>query len=143
MDEINKQGIFLLDIYMLDYYGVKVFFQVCKTTENSVFLVELATKRYKNGIMLTKNLNASKNPYIILNNNTRTKSTYEVSPTKLDTNEYMLPIEVKINSKLYLEAQKHISYPIYGTAYAVHIKDYLNKYWINEQEKTVEKIALA
>ena len=67
MDELNDYGIFLLDIYVLNYYGIKVFFQVCKTTEKSVYLIELATKRYKNGIMLTKNFSASKKPYIILN----------------------------------------------------------------------------
>ena len=50
MNEPNRYGIYLLDMYMLDYYGIKLFFQVCKTTENSVFLVELATKRYKDGI---------------------------------------------------------------------------------------------
>lgn len=138
MNELNNQGIFLLDVFMLDYCGIKVFFQVCKTTEKSVFLVELATKRYKNGIMLTKNLSVSKKPYIIINNNTRTRSTYEVYPINMDmeNREYWLPIEIKINSRIYKEARKEYS-PI-GIAYAVPIRDFLNKYWLEDEE--IEKI---
>lgn len=132
MDELNDYGIFLLDIYVLNYYGIKVFFQVCKTTEKSVYLIELATKRYKNGIiMLTKNFSASKKPYIILNNNTRRKSTYEVYPVKNGYGHY-LPIEVKLGSRLHEEALNRTDFPIAGTAYAVPVRDVLNKYWVDD-----------
>ena len=139
MNELNNKGIFLLDVFMLDYCGIKVFFQVCKTTDESVLLVELATKRYKNGIMLTKNLLVSKKPYIIINNNTHTRSTYEVYPINMENREYWLPIEIKMGSKLYSEA--HSDYPPIGIAYAVPIRSFLNKYWIDDKE--IEKISQA
>ena len=65
-DELNKYDIFLLDVFVLNYYGILVFFQVCKTKKDSVFLVELATKRYKNGITLTKGFKASKKPHSVI-----------------------------------------------------------------------------
>lgn len=142
-DELNEQGIFLLDIYMLDYYGIKVFFQVCKTRKNSVYLVELATKRYKNGTMLTKTIKASKKPIIITSNNTYTKSTYKVYPVKL-YNEYWLPIDIKYGSSINNLAKEYVDYPSFGTAYAIPIKDYLNKYWEQREKKQKEeKIWLA
>ena len=49
---MNVHGVFLQDIYLLSYCGIKVIFQVCKTYERSVCLIELATKKYKNGISL-------------------------------------------------------------------------------------------
>ena len=129
MNELNDSNIFLLDIFVLNYYGILVFFQVCKTTEKSVFLVELATKRYKNGIMLTKRLRTSKNPYIILTNNTHTKSDYEVYPSRMG-----LPIEITYGSKLHREAEKINGFAITGTFYAVHCWDYLNKYWVSSEK---------
>lgn len=135
MHEINEKGIMLLDVFMLDYCGIKVFFQVCKTTKKSVFLVELGIKKYKNGITLLKGFKPSKNPYIITINNTQTKSTYEVFPEKIDDNEYWLPIEIKMGSKIYIKAiTKNREYPPIGTAYAVPIKEYANKYWENSTE---------
>ena len=128
-NELNDFNIFLLDIFVLNYYGILVFFQVCKTTEKSVFLVELATKKYKNGIMLTKRLTTSKNPYIILNNNTHTKSDYEVYPSRVG-----LPIEVEYNSRLYNEALEKNGVALAGTFYAVHCWDYLNKYWVSNKK---------
>ena len=138
-NELNKYGIFLLDIYLLDYYGVKVFFQVCKTTTETVYLVELATKTTKYGIMLTKTIKASKKPIIIHQNNTYTKSNYEVRPINLKDNEIWLPIEINYNDPIYIEAKKYYDYPAYGFAYAVPITDVLNKYWEKPVEKNKEK----
>ena len=129
----------LLDVFALNYYGILVFFQVCKVTENSVFLVELATKRYKNGIRLTKHFSASKKPYIILNNNIYTRSTYEVYPIR-NGYSYLLPIEVDIDSPLYQEALNRTEYPVLGTVYASPIYDYANKYWIIEDFNINEKL---
>lgn len=142
-DELNKYDIFLLDVFVLNYYGILVFFQVCKTKQNSVFLVELATKRYKNGITLTKGFKASKKPHIILNNNTHTKSTYEVYPVPNGYN-VMLPIEIDINTPIYQEAWERTEYPIIGTVYAKPVYDYANKYWIEETgEEKVEVNGIA
>lgn len=140
MNEINKYGIFLLDIYLLDYYGIKVFFQVCKTTKDTVFLVELATKRTKQGIMLTKRIKASKKPYIIHTNNTYTKTKYEVQPINLNDREYWLPIEINYGDKIHTDAFKYCDFPSVGYAYAVPIKDYLNKYWEKPKECETETI---
>lgn len=138
-NEINDYGIFLLDYYLLDYYGIKVFFQVCKTRRNSVYLVELATKTNKYGIMLTRTIKASKKPKIIRFNNTYTKSQYQVYPISLKDNEYWLPIEIKIGDPIYEEAKKYCDYPAFGYAYAVPIKDVLNKYWEVPKEKEPEE----
>ena len=132
MNEINKYGIFLLDIYLLNYYGVKVFFQVCKTTKETVFLIELATKETKEGIMLTKRIKASKKPLIIRENNTHTKSKFEVKPIQLNSlnrNDYWLPIDIKVGDPIWNEAQKYNEFPAFGVAYAVKITDVINKYW--------------
>lgn len=130
MNELNDNGIFLLDVFVLNYYGILVFFQVCKTTEETVFLVELGTKRYKNGITLTKRFRAARKPLIILNNNTHTKSTYEVVPYKMT-----VPINVTYGSPLYKKALEKTEFPITGTYYAEKVLEYANKYWITETEK--------
>ena len=128
MNELNDNGIFLLDVFVLNYYGILVFFQVCKTTEKTVFLVELGTKRYKDGITLTKRFKAAKKPYIILNNNTHTRSTYEVVPYKMT-----VPIMIDLDMPIYKEALKRTELPIVGTFYAEKIVDYANKYWITRE----------
>lgn len=134
-DELNKHGIFIGDVFILNYCGIKVLFQVCKTTKNSVFLVELATKRYKDGIMLTKSIKASKNPLIINKDNTHTHSTYEVVPIKLEK-DYWLPIEIKPFSKIHIMALQRngFEYAPTGYAYAVPVKEYYNRYWTDSTE---------
>ena len=141
-DELNECGIFLLDIYLLDYYGIKTFFQVCKTTQKTVYLVELATKKTKYGIMLTKHIKASKKPLIICFNNTPTKTQYQVKPINLNGKEFWLPIPINYGDPIYKEAEKYDSCPACGYAYAVPIKDVINKYWEKpvEIEKEEEKI---
>lgn len=135
-NELNECGIFLLDIYLLDYYGIKTFFQVCKTTKETVYLVELATKTTKYGIMLTKHIKASKKPLIVRFNNTYTKSQYEVKPINLNGKEFWLPIPINYGDPIYKEAEKYDFCPACGYAYAVPIKDVINKYW----EKPVETV---
>ena len=126
MNEINEQGIMLLDVYAIKYNNSMVFFQVCKTKKNSVTLIELASKPYLDGIMLDPAMVASKKPIIIKKNNTFTKSTFEVKPIKWEK-DYWLPIE--FNGFVY---------------YAVPLKDYRNKVWtvLPEKEET-EEIGLA
>ena len=129
-DELNRFGIFLMDIFMLDYYGVQVFLQVTKTTDETVFLTELATKKTKYGTMLTKRLVPSKTPLIVLKDNTPTKTTYEVKPINLKGKEYWLPIEIGYGDPIYREALKYHESPVYGYAYAVPIKEVIGKYWL-------------
>lgn len=134
-DELNEFDIMLLDTYILDYYGIKVFFQVCKTKPKSVCLVELATKKTKYGIMLTKQIKASKKPLIITENNTYTKSQYEVYPINLNGDEYWLPIPIDRNSPIYKEALQYEDCPSCGIAYAVPIKEIINMYWDCPEKK--------
>ena len=127
-DELNIYGVCLLDVYMLDYCGVKVFFQVCRTRAETVFLTELATKKTKYGIMLCSGLGSSKKPLVVTEGNTHTKSRYEVKPIRIE-NEYWLPIEVKPGDPLYLEALKFVDCPPCGHAYAVPVGEVVNRYW--------------
>lgn len=138
MNELNDKSVFLGDVYCLNYYGILVFFYVSKTTAKTVYLVELGTKRYKNGIMLTKNLKASKKPYIILNNNTYTKTTYEVIPEK----NLSLPIMITSDLPIYKKALDNVDFPLTGVFYAEKIFDYINRYWVvdNFNEK-LDKIS--
>lgn len=119
--------IYINDVFMLNYYGIRVIFQVANVSEDEkeIYLVELATKRYKDGYTLTKNLDTSKNPFIIKKNNARTKTTYKVSPNE-DGTFYVL---VPMYSKLFWEALKYVEYPKTGYVLAVPFKDYLNTYW--------------
>ena len=130
---INEYGVFIGDVYVLNYYGVLVFFRVCETRKETVFLVELGTKKYKNGIMLRKGLKASKTPLVVLKNNTYSKTNFEVKPIKLFDEQYWLPIEVKYGDPLHKEACKYHEFPSVGFVYAVPLEDYLNKYWENDK----------
>lgn len=128
-NELNEQSIIIGSFYILNYYDILVFFRVCKTTKKSVYLIELGTKKYKDGIILTKGFKASKKPLVILNNNTWQKSTYEVFPQKDG-----LPIEIEFGSKLYNEALKRTDFPLCGTVYAELIQDIWKWYWVIEEK---------
>ena len=128
---VNKHHVYIQDIYILSYYGIKVVFQVAKVTENSVFLVELATKRYKDGLTLTKGLKTSKKPYFVKGNNTRSGTTFEVFTREDKT----LPIRIWYDSDIFWEAAKRVSAPLVGTCLAIPFNDkYLSAYWIIEKE---------
>ena len=136
MDELNDFGVFLGDIYVLNYYGILVFFYVCKTTERTVFLVELETKPYKNGLILTETLKASKKPLIIVNNNTYTKTTYEVMPTK----ELFLPIQITTDLPIYEKALECTDYPLTGVFYISKVVNHVGKYWVCNSSEKIDRI---
>ena len=141
-NRLNDLDIIVLDTYVLNYYGILVFFQVCKTTEKTVFLVELGTKKYKNGITLTKNLKPSKNPLIITQNNTWRKSTYEVKPV----NNHTLPIMIDTSMPIYRKAMDRLWWfdvPLSGIYYATKIIDYVNKYWVLDGQFEVKADGIA
>ena len=129
---MTDTNIHLLDLYMLSYEGLKVVFQVCDTTPDSVFLIELATKRYKDGVTLTKKYKATKKPLIITHNNIFTKSTYEVPATREDKK---LPIKITMATPIFWEAYKHTPYPRTGTFLAVPFPDHRNTYWKNRKKE--------
>ena len=111
MDDLNEQGIFLADVFALDYYETKLFFQVVKTTKNSVFLMELHTEPYEYGVKISIPVCPEKYPSIIKKNNTLTKTTYEVYPIKIEK-DWWLPIE--------FDGFIH---------YATKVENWQNKYW--------------
>lgn len=111
MDDLNEQGIFLADVFALDYYETKLFFQVVKTTKNSVFLMELHTEPYEYGVKISIPVRPEKYPSIIKKNNTLTKTTYEVYPIKIEK-DWWLPIE--------FDGFIH---------YAIKVENWQNKYW--------------
>lgn len=132
-NELNEKGIIIGSFYILNYYGICVFFRVCKTTKHSVYLMELATQRYEDGIMLKDGFKGSKDPYVVLENNTWRKSQYEVFPEK----NGCLPIPVEYGSKLYREAEnKMVGSPLCGTVYAEPIPydDLMSHYWLDDIE---------
>ena len=129
MDELNKYGIMLGDTYILNYCGVLVFFEVCKTRTNSIFLVELKSQENWDGTMISRKIQASKNPLIILENNTYRKSTYEVFPIEMVEGQYWLPIKIDYGSKIYKKAAENVEFPTYGYFYAIPYKNAYNKYF--------------
>ena len=134
MDEINDYGVFLGDVYCLNYYDILVFFYVSKTTAKTVFLVELGTKKYKNGITLTKGFKAAKNPLVITEYNTYEKTTYEVTPNR----DLSLPIRITADLPIYEKALEKVEFPMTGTFYITKVKDWANTYWVIEEK--VDKI---
>lgn len=121
----NQYRVYTQDIYILCFAGIKVVFEVCRVTYNSVFLVELATKKYKDGIIVDENLSLSKNPFFVKENNNRLKSTFEVFPLA----DRSIPIEITKDSDIYWEACKYVKEPVVGWYLAEPFPNYLNTYW--------------
>lgn len=147
-DVLNKQGIFLCDVFHLNYYGVHVLLQVCKTKENSVCVYELKTKIIdKNKLLVCKDAGPKRKETLVVpvEMNTFRKSTFEVEPVLLhDTKEYSLAINVGYESPLFNAAKKlGIDWPIVGTAYAVPLKEWYGVYWEVAEIEIEENIAYA
>ena len=131
----NVDGVEYNSYYYLDYYGVNVFFCVCKTDRFRVCIYELAKKQVKvNGEIcdaLCKGLKPNKNPLVVKENNCPTKSKFWVQSTK----EGNLLIPIPLCSTLYNEAVKAgTPYPNYGYGIATCIdqlteKGLLRYYW--------------
>lgn len=133
---LNKFGVFVNDVFLLNYYGILTFFQVAKTTENYVYLVELATTQEERGISIDKHLKTTKNPKVVLTNNVRSKTKYKVIPL-IHHFEPVLPIEVEENSILYKEVYAYVDYPEPGTYYAYKVNDYIDCCWISEEVDSI------
>ena len=124
-------------VYAINYYGIVVVFQVCGFgPKGAVYLVELATKKYKEGIALTENLETAKKPLVVKEKNTRNKSRFKVYPTR---NGY-LPIYIGMKTELFWEALKYEENPEMGYVLAVPFNDFLHTYWNKPQKIIKEKI---
>lgn len=132
-NEPNDQGVFIGDIYILNYYEILVFFQVSKTKYDYVYIYEMATKKYKDGIMLTDKWKNSKKPLVITENNTWEKTKYIVYPQK----DLTLPIKITTEMPIYKKAQERIKNPLTGIFYITKVleEDLQNCYWIMDTEK--------
>lgn len=148
---INKYGIVTGDIYSLIYYGVYIYFQVTKITTNSVFLVELGTKKFKkendnnNYVTFLSDCKPTKKPLVVLENNVFTKTKFEICPILFyGEKEAFLPIEVKQGSKLHLKAMELNKRYVPANCYAYatffkHSHEY-HCYWKEiETEKIIQK----
>lgn len=135
---MTNTGILISDIYILTYAKMKVIFQVCRTTPTSVFLIELATKKYKDGYTLTKKYHASKKPLIIKYDNVFSRSTYEVPALREDKK---LPIQIDATTDIFWEALKYNKYPKFGTFLAIPFTEHRDTYW--KKPKLLEKIEYA
>jgi hypothetical protein len=129
---LNKFNIFLGDVFLLNYYGILVFFQVCGTTEKNAYLVELATEKIEYGIIINPLLKTSKNPYFVLKNNVRSKSTYRVMTT-LFHGDAVLAIKITDKDRIYQEALSIVDYPKEGYFYAYRVRNYLDCCWQSEE----------
>jgi hypothetical protein len=139
---MNKHGIFINDIYILSYYGIKVIFQVCETYPESVRLIELEQKKYKDGWTLTKRLKPARYPMVVKGKNRFTKSTYEVKSRP----DKRLEIKIDMRTELFWYALNSSAtifdnVPRVGTLLAVPFPEFRNKYWKNSKilKKTIDK----
>ena len=144
---MTDTGILICDLYLLSYEGLKVIFQVCKTTPKTVCLIELATKKYKDGYTLTKKYRPSKQPLVVVKDNVFSRSAYEVSAMRIDKK---LPIRIDLRSKLFWEATKYTRYPKRGIFFAVPFLNHRNTYWKKpvelskiKKKEAEEKVVLA
>lgn len=79
----NDKGVKFGNDFCLNYFGVILFFTVVWTKKDIVYLIELATKKYNNGIRFTKKIRATKHPLVILEKNVYRKSEYFVFPANI------------------------------------------------------------
>lgn len=137
-NDLNVYGVFIGDVFQLHYYGINVFFLVCQTEVEKVYIAELKTKTIKidgeKVDMLTKRMRYADKPYIVKENNNMTYTRYAVTPVEINNNVY-LPIEIDFDSDLYKEAIKLNDYVIWGTAYAYKVEDYYNVGFERKNEK--------
>lgn len=131
-DELNDCDIMLGDVYMLNYYGVKVFFEVSQTDYDKVCVYELKTKKMfidgKYRIMIDEKGKSERKSTLVvpLNENTYRKSKFWVEYANSNT----LKIPIDMNMPIYKEAvARGVNCPVYGTAFAVYVPDWYNKYW--------------
>lgn len=137
-NKLNQNGVFLLDTFQVDYYGIPVIFQVCKTDVDKVAIYELATKEItQNGekiLVVTDKIRASDNPLLIPN----CKNTYQKSDFWVKTNsaeeEPFLIFDISTNSILYYKAKlKGILFPKTNNIFAVKIENIKKYYWTNKE----------
>lgn len=145
--ELNKDNIYICDLFYLNYFGINVFFVVCNTRYDEVCLFEVKTKIKKiNGEkveILSKRLSPSKKPYIIPENeNSLNKSKFWVSPLKIPfEKDVWLPIKIDASSRIFtLALEEGEGYPITGTAYAKPVEnDFRTSCWEYKRKKKTDK----
>ena len=132
-NELNDQGVFLGDVYLLNYYDILAFFEVSKTKHNRVYIFELGVKKYKNGYTLLSGWKRAKKPLVITENNTYEKTTFVAYPQK----DLSLPIRITSDMPIYKKAQERVKNPLLGTFYLTKVldEDLRNYYWTVDEEK--------
>lgn len=137
-DNLNIYGVFIGDIFQINYYGINIFLMVAKTEAEKVYIVELGTKSVKieneEYDVSCGRLKYSKNPYIVKENNNITYTKYGVVPIE-KKGEVFLPIKVSYGSKLYKDAEKINDGVVCGTVYAYKIDQFYNVGFEKKNEK--------
>lgn len=96
----NDDDVLFGDIFYLSYCGINVFLKVCRTNKKAVCVYELSKRRLK-GHRETISSRASKNPLLVMENNTWTKSNFWVETGIDKNNEKFIKIQMDTNSKLF------------------------------------------
>lgn len=128
-NEPNIDGIFLQDVFVLNYFGAVCLFQVCATSRETVTLMELEMEPYKDGKALAPGMKPAKNPLVITEGNTYSGSRFEVTPAWISGNEPWLPIRVTADMPIFKEAERLGGDPYPCIAYAMRTPDYVGVYW--------------
>ena len=123
----NLDEVLFGDLFYLNYYGVNVFFYVCRTSLYQVAIYEIKKKRikYENQIVeiIDSDLKPSHKPLVVTENNCWTKSRFWVNTT----HEKKLLIPININTPVYKEAIKQ------GTEFPE--TGYFEAVWLEEEQK--------
>lgn len=140
----NVDGVKFGDIFYLDYYGINVFFYVCRTDHHQVAIFELAKKKVKLDYVseeekveiVDRRLVPARKPYIVTENNCWTKSEFFVKTTE----EGHILIPIKYKSRIYNEALKlGEEFPITGEYRAVPLADFAKYYYELPKSKKQRK----
>lgn len=122
----------LCQVFILDYYGRLVFFQISKVTAEQVRLVELETIQNEmgesGGVGIYDDYRLAKHPWFV-KKNVFTKSEYWVTPRE----DGALPISIDYTSPIFIDAvRRGVSCPLVGTFYIDRVKEVRNLYFVSE-----------
>lgn len=125
VENIYDPDVCVMQVYILDYYGVIVAFEVGKVMPEKIKLVELELHPYEDGWMISREMKLAKKTWFV-KKNVRTKSEFEVKPIEGG----LVPIIIKYTSPIYTQAilNGHKN-PEVGIFFAERVDKWWDKYW--------------
>lgn len=131
---LNIYGVMLGDVYILDYYGLIVYFKVSRVWEDKVGLVELATYIEDEDIYCFYPDRRLAKKTFFVNKNVNTKTDFIIEPDEDGT----IPITITADTKIYQNAiERGIKNPLEAIYYIEKIDDTYTKWYsdyVNEKE---------